>query len=532
MLVPSIILLHLFASPYTKVEESFNVQATYDLIHYGLPLRNSSSVLADHFDHSTFPGSVPRTFTGAAILAGLSTPFRYLYSSPDQMQLVVRAVLGLANATALWSLKHAVNTAYGQAAGRWFTILLIGQFHTMYYASRPLPNMFAFVLTTVAQRNLILVKSVTSRTRKGARRRQWTIYLLTFAGVVFRSEVALILAAEVGYLLLHQRVSLTREIIPAGLKGAIIGLLTTVSLDSFLWQRFPLWPEWVAFYYNTILGKSSEWGTSPFHFYFLNALPRLLLNPVVYMLCIPFALQSKVLQRTSRDILGPHVLFIAVFSLLPHKEARFIIYSIPAFTAVASAAAGWLWTRRAKSSLHHAAVWLLAASCLGSCVVSLASLYISSLNYPGGEALHRLHQLASADHNVTVHLGNLACQTGVTRFQQLHPHWTYDKTENETDFLHPLFWQQFDYVLAEQPEQVIGSWRPIDVIGGYGGISLRPGTDDDLLPLPSAYATLFRGPKRAYTTAASFLRHTFTKGYWPAVRMTPKIYILDRAPIM
>ena len=325
LILPAVTLLHLFASPYTKVEESFNIQAAHDILEYGLPLSNSSAVITANFDHTDFPGSVPRTFVGALFLAGTAMPISAWFTSPAHLQLLVRAILGLANAAALWSMRHAVDTAYGRAAGRWFVLIQASQFHVMYYASRTLPNMFAFALTTIAQRNLILVKSMAARSRKSVRRRRVAIYLLTLAGVVFRSEIAILLAAEVGMMLYQIRQSLTREIIPAGLFGAVLGLLTTVSIDSFFWQRFPLWPEFVGFYYNTVLGKASEWGTSPFHHYFTNSLPRLLMNPMIPLLCVPQSIVSKAIGHTSRAILLPHALFITIYSLLPHKEWRFII---------------------------------------------------------------------------------------------------------------------------------------------------------------------------------------------------------------
>lgn len=344
---------------------------------------------------------------------------------------------------------------------------------------------------------------------------------------MFRSEIAMLLAAETAYLLYQQRVSITKEIIPAGVAGVLIGLGTTVSVDSFFWQSFPLWPEWVGFYYNTILGKSSEWGTSPFPFYFQNALPRLLLNPMIYFVCIPQSLQNSV----SRDILIPQFAFIILYSFLPHKEWRFIVYTIPAFTAVAAGGAGWIWTRRAKTSLYRLFSIALVASTALSFAISSGLLYISSLNYPGGEALHRLHQLEPEYRApISVYMDNLACQTGVSRFQQVRPTWKYDKTEDEETLLDPLFWQNFDYVLAEKPARIIGSWQPVEVVKSYAGVTLKPGEGDDLLPLPSALEslTLARRLKAMYTGVANKARARVTKGYWPAVRLQPRIHILKR----
>lgn len=74
LLHTTVIILHLAAAPYTKVEESFNLQATHDILRYGIPTSDVAASLREEYDHFTFPGSVPRTFVGPVVLAGLSKP--------------------------------------------------------------------------------------------------------------------------------------------------------------------------------------------------------------------------------------------------------------------------------------------------------------------------------------------------------------------------------------------------------------------------------------------------------------------------
>jgi hypothetical protein len=72
LLLISVILLHLSVSPYTKVEESFNIQATHDILTYGVNLADPEAHIAENYDHVKFPGSVPRTFVGAVTLSFLA----------------------------------------------------------------------------------------------------------------------------------------------------------------------------------------------------------------------------------------------------------------------------------------------------------------------------------------------------------------------------------------------------------------------------------------------------------------------------
>lgn len=77
-LLPATILLHLYLAPFTKVEESFNIQAIHDTLIHGVPTRNATTFFNAKYDHFTFPGPVPRTFVGAVVMSGLTRPLQIL----------------------------------------------------------------------------------------------------------------------------------------------------------------------------------------------------------------------------------------------------------------------------------------------------------------------------------------------------------------------------------------------------------------------------------------------------------------------
>ena len=82
-----LVLLHLYQSPYTKVEESFNVQAAHDILQYGVPMGSYRYLkFKALYDHMTFPGAVPRTFLGAMMLAAVVKPFTWLFDATDGFQ--------------------------------------------------------------------------------------------------------------------------------------------------------------------------------------------------------------------------------------------------------------------------------------------------------------------------------------------------------------------------------------------------------------------------------------------------------------
>ncbi|KAK9439364.1 GPI mannosyltransferase [Metarhizium brunneum] len=529
--------VHILIAPHTKVEESFNLQAVHDILIYGTPTSNIHERFRQTYDHFSFPGAVPRTFIGSVLLAGLGQPVIALVGF-QHAQLVVRWLLCLFNASCLLVFKNAVQQAYGKGTGRWWTALMMSQFHLVYYLGRTLPNMFAFGLTTLAFA-FLLPKATPRQTVVRAKQ---ALSILTFAGVVFRSEIAILLATTTVYLLLTKQLPL-RTVILVGAISAAASLLVSVPIDSYFWQK-PLWPELWGFYFNAVQGSSSDWGTSPWHYYLTSALPRLLLNPLALLLIL-FSTLHPALYRQNKALLLPSLSYIAIYSLQPHKETRFIFYVIPSLVLSASLSANYISTHVSKSPVCKVAAFTLILSILATLSASTGMLLLSSLNYPGGEALSQLYGLTDkAATPITVHADVLTCMTGLTLFNQnkhglplaLNDSWDveapgktvylFDKTEKSEKLGWPTFWQQFDYALLEDTALALGEWDVVGVVYGYSGIELlRPGQREG----EDKYRALGLGADMRWLRGVV---RKYTGGWWVGPRMTPRIHVMKQRRIV
>ena len=402
-------------------------------------------------------------------------------------------------------------------------------------------------VATLALRSLMLpVSGAQHQSQTQVHQLKQALVFLTVLGVVFRAELAILLGTHTVYLLFRRRLSL-EEVFYPGILGLGVGLGLTVPIDSFFWQRFPLWPELTGFMYNVMQGQSASWGVSPFHYYFSSALPRLLLNPYLYLVSIPLTLIMPGLRSQARDILIPNLVFVAIYSFQPHKEWRFIVYIVPPLTAVAAVGASWIWTRRAKSKAYRVLAIVLVASTMTSFVASTGMLLVSSYNYPGAEALNQLHRTADGSKSeINVHMDTLSCVSGVTRFLQIahtnnstQTRWIYDKTEDEAQLLNPAFWEKFDYALAEKPEKAIGGWDIVHVIKGFRGVNvIRPQNaldyDESGLRLADLFGNMDSGARKSFVGLVHrlwpkfehFMMTWVTRGWWLQLKMDPQIRML------
>lgn len=195
--------------------------------------------------------------------------------------------------------------------------------------------------------------------------------VLTSTATIFRPELAALLI-PLGFQSVFlfpskspRHASFSKSVIACSL-SVMAGLVITGTVDKYFWadqwnlsstspastssivsliSKYPfLWPEGQGFVFNVLHGKSSDWGTSPWYFYPVMSLPKIL------SLAYPFALYelaASLLNARSMEGmegglkgLGFVVLIqMGLMSLLGHKEWRFLIYGVPIWDLLA--VLGW-----------------------------------------------------------------------------------------------------------------------------------------------------------------------------------------------
>ncbi|KAG5343556.1 ALG12 mannosyltransferase, partial [Acromyrmex charruanus] len=447
--------VHLLYCPFTKVEESFNLQAMHDVLYHGFNLTE--------YDHHEFPGVVPRSFLGPIIVSGLASPLvaciNYLKLNKFFAQYIVRATLGLLVISTFKLYRQALQKIFGVQFTKWFVAITVTQYHFMYYLSRPLPNIMVMPLVLLAL--------------FGWLRKSHVLFIWSSAAaiIIFRAELAILL----GLFLLHNIASQTlsvQRLLKIAVPAGVLFLALTIATDSIFWRRL-VWPEGEVFYFNTILNKSSEWGTSPFLWYFYSALPRGL--AFSYFL-IPLGMFWDIRVRV---LTVPAILFVILFSFLPHKELRFVIYVFPLLNVAAAAACHRIWENRAKTTWNSFLAIVVLSHLVLNAIFSMFLLCVASFNYPGGLAIARLHRLErSSIEPIHVHIDVLTAQTGVSRFTQTNASWIYSKQENLT--IDDPEMLQFTHLLIGGRNKFSPSIKPylkthdiIDSIDGFSHITLN-----------------------------------------------------------
>lgn len=139
-------------------------------------------------------------------------------------------------------LSNAVATVFGLPTAAFFAFLSCFQFHVPFYASRTLPNVFAFGPVVLALAHYLDGTEL------------WlNPVLLTATAVIMRCDMVLLAGTVCLSLVFTRRMGFWRLVF-WGLLSSTLALAATVAFDSLLWGRV-LWPEGEVLWFNTVLNK-------------------------------------------------------------------------------------------------------------------------------------------------------------------------------------------------------------------------------------------------------------------------------------
>ncbi|KAL6934877.1 uncharacterized protein HGUI_03026 [Hanseniaspora guilliermondii] len=516
--------LHMFYSPYTKVEELFNMQAIHDILKYGI-------FDISKYDHIKYSYGISGSFIPPLIIATLMKPFVYFgiiesktYSLTQMsLQFGARGILAVMNILSIVFFKNCVQIKLlnqllspnnfgfkrkGNAARKsiysidedsivapssslsyWVDVFLLGQFHLMYYCSRSLPNfIMAFAVSNVAFGLIAMDKF------------NIAIFLLAFGGMVFNFElfllgIALLLAQIITESHFTNEIDLTHFLTTAKndtkdryLKickhiafGIALGASLSFIIDSYFWGHSTL-PEVETFLINRNIGMNAG---EPLHAYFTKYLLIFFLPPTILALNY-YGLQYSydnfkmffVLEATA-------LIYMFIMSLKPHKEWRFIAYIVPIMLVIgANGCSFTLININYKDPFGIIVPILISVSPIVSLFISIVFSYLGSKNYPGGVALAKFNEHILNDNtnkyvntNITVHMDPLTCMTGATLFGEIdlpsNYSITYDKTQDPQEIVEN--WGNYDFLIGQYYEELNDlsefNYTLIGKASVYGGIN-------------------------------------------------------------
>lgn len=220
---------------------------------------------------------------------------------------------------------------------KWGAFILCTSWFWFYTGSRTLTNTLEAAMTTIA------LSYYPWHSRDESSVFLWPVYISAF----IRPTAIVPWLPLILHHIKKSKFSAVELIFKRYLLMGLIILALGVGLDSFYYGRFVCTPL-EFFKFNVIEGIATFYGAHPWHWYFTSGLPT-----VMGITFIPFLLSVIQTLRNYRDyeqrliLLTSVAVTLTVFSVLPHKEFRFLLQILPICLFLASDFLSH-WSRKAS----------------------------------------------------------------------------------------------------------------------------------------------------------------------------------------
>eukprot|EP00415_Alexandrium_ostenfeldii_P000610 UN0610 len=138
-----------------------------------------------------------------------------------------------------------------------------------------------------------------------------------------------------------------------------------------------------------------------------------------------------------------------------------------------------------KGAVRHVAALAIAGLTVGAALATAVMAAAAAANYPGGASMVGLHRYEAPSLPLSVHIGNLAATTGVSRFLEANRTWQYSKEEG----LQPddLALRRFDRLLTELHS--VPGYACLGVVHGFERVAIQrpPRFPVQVMRIPKVY---------------------------------------------
>ncbi|KAM3965996.1 phosphatidylinositol glycan anchor biosynthesis class B [Aphomia sociella] len=278
-----------------------------------------------------------------------------------------------------------------------------------------------------------------------------------------------------GYNLLTTNQGRLKLLLRTYLPIALITGGALVGLDSYFYGSLIITP-WEFFRFNFLHDVASFYGQHPWYWYLTHGLPAVLgVNLVPVLASVYTILRRPKENKIGVLLLIATALYIAVYSVVPHKEFRFVLPLLPIFLYLAQDVIA-PWSRKAKKwQLYLAASTILLGNAIPAAyfgtVHQAGTLQVMPLlreaiphNRTSITFLMPCHSTPLYSHlheNVTTRYLN--CDPPINKVGETH--------EAEAFFNNPLRWWRMEYSTRQPPTLVVLfdklKGRLENVLGGY-----------------------------------------------------------------